>query len=320
MHTSKESRYRILLKSITSPVLALISDLTIFFCNDAYAQLIDKSIDELEGKNLLDILPAIDKTIFYSTVSEVLETGEVGTFEDQIGQLHFHTKVHPTPWGIIAIYRDLTNQKTIEQEVKESELRFRTMIEQFPVGIMIHHLDGHILFGNQAVKDLWAFSPEQYQDLLENYNILKDEHLKNLGLMPLIRKGFSGETISIPTIPYNVYGTFKSVPKKNLWLRSQLHPMKSEDGTLREIIHVQQDVSEQTQIERKLRQERDRAQQYLDIIPVIMIAIDLNGIITMVNKKGCDTFGYQEPELLGQNYFEKFVPERITFSGTFFDL
>ena len=37
-----------------------------------------------------------------------------------------------------------------------------------------------------------------------------------------------------------------------------------------------------------LRKERDRAQQYLDIAGVIIVAINTKGEVTLINKKGCE--------------------------------
>ncbi len=60
----------------------------------------------------------------------------------------------------------------------------------------------------------------------------------------------------------------------------------------------------------KLREERNRAQQYLNIAGVIIIAIDKDGLITLINRKGCEVLGYQEGELIGQNWFDLCVPEK----------
>jgi len=61
----------------------------------------------------------------------------------------------------------------------------------------------------------------------------------------------------------------------------------------------------------KLRQERNRAQQYLNIAGVIFVAIDERGFITMINKKGCDVLGYEENDIIGKDWFEVCLPDRI---------
>ena len=59
-----------------------------------------------------------------------------------------------------------------------------------------------------------------------------------------------------------------------------------------------------------LREERDRAQRYLDIAGVMLIAIDRNGRVTLVNKKGCEILGYDESEIIGKRWFENFLPKK----------
>ena len=58
-----------------------------------------------------------------------------------------------------------------------------------------------------------------------------------------------------------------------------------------------------------LRRERDRAQSYLDLAQVMLVAIDDSGRITMINRKGCEILGYTETELIGRDWFDQCVPE-----------
>ena len=60
--------------------------------------------------------------------------------------------------------------------------------------------------------------------------------------------------------------------------------------------------------EEALRRERDRAQRYLDLVNVMIIAVDRMGRITLVNRKACELFGYPEHELLGKDFFAACQP------------
>lgn len=65
-----------------------------------------------------------------------------------------------------------------------------------------------------------------------------------------------------------------------------------------------QDITERKRAHEFIRQERDRAQSYLDLADVILLALDLDGRITLINRKGCATLGREESELLGRDWFE----------------
>lgn len=58
----------------------------------------------------------------------------------------------------------------------------------------------------------------------------------------------------------------------------------------------------------ELKEERDKAQQYLDIAGTIIILLDKDQNITLVNKKGAETLGFtNESEPLGLNYYDNFI-------------
>lgn len=69
--------------------------------------------------------------------------------------------------------------------------------------------------------------------------------------------------------------------------------------------------NEHKQAEEVLRKEKDKAQKYLDVAKVIMVAIDAKRKVTLINKKGCEVLGYKEEEIIGKDWFDNFIPERI---------
>jgi len=70
------------------------------------------------------------------------------------------------------------------------------------------------------------------------------------------------------------------------------------------------DITERKAAVDALRRERDRAQSYLDLAQVMLVAIDHGGRIALINRKGCEILGYTETELLGRDWFEQCLPER----------
>jgi len=70
------------------------------------------------------------------------------------------------------------------------------------------------------------------------------------------------------------------------------------------------DITERKAAVDALRRERDRAQSYLDLAQVMLVAIDHGGRIALINRKGCEILGYTETELLGRDWFEQCLPDR----------
>ncbi len=70
------------------------------------------------------------------------------------------------------------------------------------------------------------------------------------------------------------------------------------------------DITARNQAEEELRRERDRAQQYLDLAGVIMVAIGGDHKINLINIKGCEVLESTKEEIIGKDWFDNFVPER----------
>lgn len=64
-----------------------------------------------------------------------------------------------------------------------------------------------------------------------------------------------------------------------------------------------------------LRDERDRAQRYLDTPDVILLALDLEQRVTLVNRYACSVLKAEAADLLGRDWIETCVPERLREAG-----
>ena len=61
--------------------------------------------------------------------------------------------------------------------------------------------------------------------------------------------------------------------------------------------------------EKRLRGEKERTQNYLDIARVVIVIIDKNGKVALINKKGAEILGYSQKEIIGKNWFSNFIPK-----------
>ncbi len=63
------------------------------------------------------------------------------------------------------------------------------------------------------------------------------------------------------------------------------------------------------EINQQLQQEKQRAQNYLDLSKVMLLALDVHGNITLLNPKGCEILEVSPQEVLGKNWFDTFLPQ-----------
>ena len=71
------------------------------------------------------------------------------------------------------------------------------------------------------------------------------------------------------------------------------------------------DIAERKRADAVIQQEQERAQGYLDIAEVILLVLDLEARITLINRKGCSTLGWEDRDLLGRDWIDACVPVEI---------
>ncbi|MFH1835930.1 MAG: PAS domain-containing protein [Methanobacteriota archaeon] len=76
-------------------------------------------------------------------------------------------------------------------------------------------------------------------------------------------------------------------------------------------LELADECTKRKRAENALRAERDRMQKYLDVTGVMIVVLNSRGEITLINRKGCETLGHTENEILGKNWFDSFLPRRL---------
>ena len=85
-------------------------------------------------------------------------------------------------------------------------------------------------------------------------------------------------------------------------------PVFNEDGVFKGYRGTGADITDSIKAQSDLIDAKDQAERFLDVAEAIIVGIDKNAIVTLINRRGCDVLGYSEDELLGQNWFETFIP------------
>jgi PAS domain S-box-containing protein len=88
-------------------------------------------------------------------------------------------------------------------------------------------------------------------------------------------------------------------------------PLRSNNNEIIGAVENFRDLTKHKGLWARLREERNKAQQYLNIAGAIIVAINDKAIVSLINRKGCDVLGYKEGEIVGKNWFDLCVPERM---------
>ncbi len=104
-------------------------------------------------------------------------------------------------------------------------------------------------------------------------------------------------------------GTF-AIQRKDgtvIWIDHVCQPVMDENGRRVGIRASNRDVTDRVLAQAEIIKEKETAQEFLDIAGTILVVIGPDGVIKMLNKKGCEVLGC-ETEPVGQNWFKNFVP------------
>ncbi len=146
-----------------------MEDQNVTYANEAFREISGYSFEEIEN---MSFIPEEDRADLLGRRQRRMDTGEGDTnYETGLrrkdGQrvdveVAFKVFEGENPPRFMVIVRDITERKKIEQELTESEERYRAVIEQAAKGIILIDVDDHhILEANPEFRRLFGYSAEE---------------------------------------------------------------------------------------------------------------------------------------------------------------
>ena len=145
-------------QAIGHPSFILGPDHKILACNKAVAKLTGKSNEYFIGKKCYDVFHKASEPPKTCPMEKLIKSGRFETVEMEMEAMDRTFLVSCTPVfdesgalnRIIHIATDVTEQKQTMEKLRESEERFRIILENLPDGVFVHDLDGRIIHVNRA--------------------------------------------------------------------------------------------------------------------------------------------------------------------------
>lgn len=248
-----------------------------------------------------------------ATVGAALATGEPQQLEVADGPCTYLLSVVPVPGeGYVNFYgADVTERRRALAAVRESEARFRTLAEMLPETVFEIDPTGTLTFVNRNAYAMFGYTEADVEAGLNCLDTLAEEDRARAAA--------------------NIQGIFSGRPAEP----HEYTARRTDGSTFPVLIHVVPileagrpvggrglvvDVSRQKRTEEALREARDRAQMYLDLAEVMLVALDAEGRVTLMNRRGVEVLGVTEQEALGVDWFETFLaPEKRASVREIFD-
>jgi PAS domain S-box-containing protein len=189
--------------------------------------------------------------------------------------------------------------RRVALKLRQSEVRFRTLIEQSPLSTQIFSPDGRTLQVNRAWEELWGVTLETLGD----YNILKDPQLVEKGIMPYIERGFAGTPTAVPPILYDPEVTIPNVTvneNPQRWVQAIIYPVRDAAGEIREVVLVHEDITERKRVEENLRYQLNLTSAITKNTAEGLCLLDAEGRLTFMNPAAEAMLGWKESELKGR--------------------
>ncbi|MBX2964759.1 MAG: PAS domain-containing sensor histidine kinase [Cyclobacteriaceae bacterium] len=195
---------------------------------------------------------------------------------------------------------DITDRKSREQE---QEVRLKSLVEHLPLGIGIH-VNGEIVMANKYAHELLRVR----QGELIGRKVMDFVHPDSRQVvLERMQKVLAGETLS------EAEEKFVCDNGELIFVETSAMPFTFKGQSAIQLIV--RDVTKQKRVEEEIRKNETLFTQLFNNVPIAVVMLDANGRIKMVNPGFSSIFGYDLPEVKGNNLNDFIVPSELQDEG-----
>jgi PAS domain S-box-containing protein len=301
-----EERYRTILEEMQDAYFEVDLAGNFTFVSDANCRQLGYSREELIGMNNRTITASDDIENVYNAFNHVYREGQpirdftfkIVRKDGSIGQGELAVFPLRNEKGDIigfrGIGRDIAGRLQMIEDLKRSEERYRTVLDEMEEAYYEVDLDGNLTFFNDALFRKGGRSREELMGMgYKAYTPAKDLERVYKAFNQVYKTGKPLKGIPLQAIRKD--GTIISSEDTIL-------PVRNKAGEIIGFRGLSHDVTERLQMMEALRRSEERYRTMLDEMEEAYYEVDLKGNFTFFSDALCRQLGYSRDEITGLNY------------------
>jgi PAS domain S-box-containing protein len=242
------SRLNSILESISDSFFALDNSLTITYFNSAAERMLHRHKEDVVGKNLFEAFPEAKNSVFEKNYTKAIQEKKSMAFEtffDAQPYVNWYdVRVYPFEDGISVYFQITTQKKLAEQELIESNKRFRSLFDNALTGIFYINPEGTILEANSKILEM-----------LGSPGISSTKKINVLTYPPLHEIGYSDDFQKCLETGEIVFNETKYISKwgKEIFAKYYFNPIKDAEDQIIGVLANVEDVTEMKLSEQRVK-------------------------------------------------------------------
>ena len=194
--------------------------------------------------------------------------------------------------------QDISERKLAEEALRESEERYRDLVENSHELICTHDLNGKILSVNRAAQQLWGYTWHEFVKM----------NIRDI-LVPQVRDQFQDYMQQI-LHEGGTRGMMLVQTRSGEHRLLEYYNSLRTEGVAAPIVRgIARDITEARRAERALRESEERYRELFENSKDAFYVHDMNGVYVSVNRAAEKLSGYSREEIIGKHYSEFMTPE-----------
>ncbi|MFL5681761.1 MAG: GAF domain-containing protein [Chloroflexota bacterium] len=202
--------------------------------------------------------------------------------------------------GVQGTVRDITQQARLERELRESQERYRFLVENAPDVVFSTDADGNFTFMSEAMERISGWKPEDV--IGGHFSRVMDE-----GSLGTAADRWA-KLIADPTTEQISILRLKGPDGRLTPVEVSAIGMVDGEGRFAGIHGSTRDISERERLERELRESEERYRYLVASSPDLVWLTDAKGTLTFISDAARTMLGIEPTELMGRPYGEIFAP------------